>query len=117
MHPNRSVNSRFPGLTDSLPTPSDGFRREQDGCPLIAVHASPNGFALTCSSLNGHISSAFTTETSGYDLEVDKLIQRAVLALLNEWDYSDIVSIVVKAARVSNDHRKDLPSPAVLWES
>ncbi|KAF9085093.1 hypothetical protein BGX23_009968 [Mortierella sp. AD031] len=97
------LESRFPGLTDSLPTLSDGFRREQDGCPLVAVHSSPNGLALTCSSLNGHISSTFTTETSGYDLEVDTLIQHAVLALLNEWDYSDIVSVVVKAARVSND--------------
>ncbi|KAF9125627.1 hypothetical protein BGW39_007265 [Mortierella sp. 14UC] len=99
------LESRFPGLTESLPTLSDGFRREQDGCPLVAVSASPNGFALTSLSLNGHISSIFTTETSGYDLEVDVLVRHAVLALLNEWDYSDIVSIVVKATRISKDHQ------------
>ncbi|KAF9908231.1 hypothetical protein EC991_010071 [Linnemannia zychae] len=99
------LESRFPGLTDSLPTLSDGFRREQDGCPLVAVSASPNGFALTSLSLNGHISSIFTTELSGYDLEVDVLVRHAVLAVLNEWDYSDIVSIVVKAARVSKDYQ------------
>lgn len=73
----------------------------------MAVSTSPNGFALTSLSLNGHISSSFTSETSGYDLDVDVLVRHAVVALLNEWDYSDIVSIVVKAARVSNDHRKD----------
>ncbi|KAK3842185.1 MAG: hypothetical protein J3R72DRAFT_475070 [Linnemannia gamsii] len=99
------LESRFPGLTDSMPTLSDGFRRQQDGRPLVAVSASPNGFALTSLSLNGHISAAFTTEASGYDLEVDVLVRHAVVALLNEWDYSDIVSIVVKAARVSNDHQ------------
>ncbi|KAF8935138.1 hypothetical protein BGZ47_010055 [Haplosporangium gracile] len=97
------LESRLPGLTDSLPTLSDGFRREQDGCPLVAISASPNGFALISLSLNGHISSSFTSETSGYDLEVDALVRHAVVALLNEWDYSDIVAIVVKASRVSSD--------------
>ncbi|KAF9120576.1 hypothetical protein BGX30_003090 [Mortierella sp. GBA39] len=99
------LESRFPGLTDALPTLSDGFRREQDGCPLVAISASPNGFALNTLSLNGHISSTFTSETSGYDLEVDVLVRHAVVALLNEWDYSDIVSVIVKAARVSNDNQ------------
>ncbi|KAF9296123.1 hypothetical protein BGZ88_000696 [Linnemannia elongata] len=99
------LESRFPGLTDALPTLSDGFRREQDGCPLVAISASPNGFALNTLSLNGHISSSFTSETSGYDLELDVLVRHAVVALLNEWDYSDIVSIVVKAARVSSDNQ------------
>jgi hypothetical protein len=72
----------------------------------VAVSTSPNGFSLTCLSLNGHISSSFTTETSGFDLDVDVLVRHAVVALLNEWDYSDIVSIVVKAAKISNDNRK-----------
>ncbi|KAF9927270.1 hypothetical protein FBU30_003346 [Linnemannia zychae] len=99
------LESRFPGLSDSITTFSDGFRREEDGCPLVAVRPSPNGYYLICLSLNGHISSVFTTETSEYELEIEPIIQQAVLAILNEWDYTDIVSIVAKASRVSNDHQ------------
>jgi hypothetical protein len=44
--------------------------------------------------------------STGYDLDLEASIQYAVVALLNEWDYSDIVAVVVKAFRTSNDNRK-----------
>ena len=44
--------------------------------------------------------------STGYDLDLEASIQYAVVALLNEWDYSDIVAVVVKAFRTTNDDRK-----------
>ncbi|KAG0306822.1 hypothetical protein BGZ98_001620 [Dissophora globulifera] len=100
------LESRFSGLADATPTLLDGFSVERSNCPIMAVCPSPNGFALLCSSLSGRVFSVDTTETSGYDLDLETSVQQAVLALLNEWDYSDLVSVVAKAARVACDNRE-----------
>ncbi|KAG0320005.1 hypothetical protein BGZ99_004719 [Dissophora globulifera] len=99
------LESRFSGLADATPTLLDGFSVERSNCPIVAVCPSPNGFALLCSSLSGRVFSVDTTETSGYDLDLETSVQQAVLALLNEWDYSDLVSVVAKAARVACDNQ------------
>ncbi|KAF9349378.1 mediator complex subunit [Mortierella sp. NVP85] len=97
------LESRYIGLLDSTRTLLDGFQTEKSDSPIIAIAPSPNGFTLLCSSLNERISSVETSESSGYDLDLEASIQYAVVALLNEWDYSDIVAVVVKAFRTSND--------------
>ncbi|KAG0055070.1 hypothetical protein BGZ83_009706 [Gryganskiella cystojenkinii] len=93
------VESRFSGLVDATSTWLDGFRREKDDSPLTALHASPNGLHLLCTSLGGQISSISTSTTSKFDIDVEGLVQQAVVAVLNEVDYSDIVSILVASSK------------------
>ncbi|KAF9938357.1 hypothetical protein BGZ67_000262 [Mortierella alpina] len=97
------LESRFSGLMDATPTLLEGFSKDKDQVPVVAIHPSPNGFALMYSSLSGRISSLTTSESSEFDLDLDSLIQQTVLALLNEWDYSDIVSVIIKSSRVADD--------------
>ncbi|KAI1319842.1 hypothetical protein EDD11_002836 [Mortierella claussenii] len=99
------LESCFSGLMDSTPTLLDGFRIPKDEGAVVALSPSPNGLNLLCSSLNGNISTLYTSETTVYDLDLETLIQYAVAALLNDVDYSDIVAIVVKAARISGDEQ------------
>ena len=91
-----------------MPTWLDGFRRDKDNCPLTAMHASPNGLHLLCTSLNGEIFSVSTSFTSGFDVDLDALVQQAVVTVLNERDYSDIVSIIVAASKDVNNAGKTL---------
>ncbi|KAF9397296.1 hypothetical protein BGX21_009022 [Mortierella sp. AD011] len=98
------LESRSTGLLDSTPTLLDGFRVEKGNKPIVAICPSPNGLNLAYTTLSGQISNISTSETSGYDLDLEASIQYAVLALLNEWDYSDIVAVIVKASRVSGDN-------------
>ncbi|KAG0358113.1 hypothetical protein BGZ54_010579 [Gamsiella multidivaricata] len=99
------LESRFSGpeLLDATSTLLDGFHAEKNHHPVVAICPSPNGLALITSSLNGKISSIDTSESSGYDVDLDALIQCTILAILNEWDYSDIVSVVVRASKISTD--------------
>ncbi|KAF9958437.1 hypothetical protein BGZ72_000356 [Mortierella alpina] len=97
------LESRFSGLMDATPTLLEGFSKDKDQMPVVAIHPSPNGFALMYSSLNGRISNLTTSESSEFDLDLDSLIQQTILALLNEWDYSDIISVIVKSSRVADD--------------
>ncbi|KAF9576806.1 hypothetical protein EC968_003313 [Mortierella alpina] len=97
------LESRFSGLMDATPTPLEGFSKGKDQMPVVAIHPSPNGFALMYSSLNGKISSLTTAEVSEFDLDLDSLIQQTVLALLNEWDYSDMISVLVKSSMITDD--------------
>ncbi|KAF9283459.1 hypothetical protein BGZ68_005345 [Mortierella alpina] len=97
------LESRFSGLMDATPTLLEGFSKDKDQMPVVAIHPSPNGFALMYSSLNGRISSLTTSDSSEFDLDLDSLIQQTILALLNEWDYSDIISVVVKSSKVAED--------------
>ncbi|CAO3564730.1 unnamed protein product [Mortierella alpina] len=99
------LESRFSGLMDATPTLLEGFSKDKDQMPIVALHPSPNGFTLMYSSLNGRISSLTTSESSEFDLDLDSLIQQTVLALLNEWDYSDIIAVVVKSSRVADDEQ------------
>ena len=39
----------------------------------------------------------------GYDIDLEALVQQAVMAVLNESDYSDIISIVVAASKDDNN--------------
>ncbi|KAF9361417.1 hypothetical protein BGX26_003550 [Mortierella sp. AD094] len=97
------LESRFTGLLDSTPTLLDGFHVGKGGKPIVAICPSPNGLNLVYTSLSGQISNVSTSEISGYDLDLEASIQYAVLALLNEWDYSDIVAVIVKASKVAGD--------------
>ncbi|KAF9986421.1 hypothetical protein BGZ65_007683 [Modicella reniformis] len=97
------LDSRYSGLLDATSTLLDGFQAEKSDSPIVAISPSPNGFTLLYSSLSGQISSIETSETSGYDLDLEASVQCAVVALLNEWDYSDIVAVIVKAFRIFND--------------
>lgn len=99
------LESRYLGLLDLTPTLQDGFQKEAGGSPIIAISPSPNGFTLLYYSLDEQISSIETSETSGYGLDLEASKQSALLAILNEWDYSDIVAIVVKAFRISGDEQ------------
>ncbi|KAF9581922.1 hypothetical protein BGW38_000893 [Lunasporangiospora selenospora] len=94
-----------PTLLDSTPTLLDGFRKESDGVPVIALHPSPNGLTLLYRTLNGQISSVSTADApaSGYEPDLDSFVQYAVVAILNEWDYSDIISTVIAASKTSSD--------------
>ncbi|KAF8980001.1 hypothetical protein BGZ46_004764 [Entomortierella lignicola] len=98
------LESRFTGLLDSTSTLLDGFHLEKGNRPIVAMCPSPNGLNLIYTTLSGAISSIDTSETSGYDLDLEAAIQYAVLALLNEWDYSDIVAVIVKASRIAGDN-------------
>ncbi|KAG0209369.1 hypothetical protein BGX28_010357 [Mortierella sp. GBA30] len=97
------LESRFSGLMDATPSLTDGFCKDKDGTPIVAIHPSPNGYAVMHSSLNGRVSNLDTSESSGFDLDMESLVEQAVLALLNEWDYSDIISVIVKASRTADD--------------
>ncbi|KAF9392420.1 hypothetical protein CPC16_003328 [Podila verticillata] len=97
------LESRFSGLLDATSTLLDGFKGDKGESPIVALQPSPNGLSLLTSSLNGHIDVIFTSDSTGFDIDLDSLVQCAVLALLNEWDYSDIISIVVRALEMSSD--------------
>ncbi|KAF9437830.1 hypothetical protein BGZ76_010915 [Entomortierella beljakovae] len=99
------LESQFGGLLDATSTWLDGFRKDQSNHPVTAICPSPNGLSLICSSLSGEISNLNTSETSGFDLDLEASIQYAILAMLNEWDYSDIISVVVNASRVLEDEQ------------
>ncbi|KAG0267096.1 hypothetical protein BG011_009168 [Mortierella polycephala] len=101
------LDSRFAGLLDATSTLLDGFRKDKGEYPVVAIYPSPNGLALLCASLNGTIYDITTSESSGYDLDLEPAIQYALLALLNDWDYSDIVSVIVRASIIAGD--KQLP--------
>ncbi|KAG0324650.1 hypothetical protein BG004_003402, partial [Podila humilis] len=97
------LESRFSGLLDSTSTLLDGFKRGKKSIAVVALQPSPNGYSLLASSLDGHIDIIPTMDTTGCDIDVDSLVQSAVLALLNEWDYTDIVSVLLRAIDASND--------------
>ncbi|KAF9301148.1 hypothetical protein BGZ74_007057 [Mortierella antarctica] len=97
------LESRFSGLLDATSTLLDGFKGDKGESAIVALQPSPNGLSLFTSSLNGHIDVIFTSDSTGFDIDLDSLVQSAVLALLNEWDYSDIISIVVRALEASSD--------------
>ncbi|GJJ76708.1 hypothetical protein EMPS_09067 [Entomortierella parvispora] len=97
------IESRFSGLTDMPLTWLDGFSREVDGCPMTALQPSPNGLHLLCTSLSGHIFSLSTSSSPGYGIDLEALVQQAVVAVLNESDYSDIISVVVAASKDENN--------------
>ncbi|KAF9194990.1 hypothetical protein BGZ51_005954 [Haplosporangium sp. Z 767] len=101
------LDSRFTGLLDATSTLLDGFQKDKGEYPVVAIYPSPNGLALLCASLNGLIYDIKTSESSGYDLDLEPAIQYALLALLNDWDYSDIVSVIVRASIIAGD--KQLP--------
>ncbi|KAG0035825.1 hypothetical protein BGZ82_005051 [Podila clonocystis] len=97
------LESRFSGLLDATSTLLDGFKGDKGESAVVALQPSPNGLSLLTGSLNRHIDVIFTSDSTGFDIDLDSLVQGAVLALLNEWDYSDIISVVVRALEASSD--------------
>ncbi|KAG0034282.1 hypothetical protein BGZ81_005386 [Podila clonocystis] len=97
------LESRFSGLLDATSTLLDGFKGNKGESAIVALQPSPNGLSLLTGLLNGHIDVIFTSDSTGFDIDLDSLVQSAVLALLNEWDYSDIISVVVRALEASSD--------------
>ncbi|KAF9424699.1 hypothetical protein BGZ94_007957, partial [Podila epigama] len=97
------LESCIPGLPDIAVAPFEGFRLEQEGSAITALQSSPNGLSLLTSSLNGHIDVLFTQDTREIDVDLESFGQIAIQAVLNEWDYSDIIATVVRAVEVRDD--------------
>ncbi|KAF9158798.1 hypothetical protein DFQ26_007224 [Actinomortierella ambigua] len=113
------------GLSLAKRTHISGFSGSKVRSPPVTLHSSPNGLCLMVLYLCGRISTlslvppkvaAIAAETSATEaaaaatanvvaapMDVETLAQIAILAIVNEWDYTDVIAKVTMVTRSTND--------------
>ncbi|KAG0263859.1 hypothetical protein DFQ27_001580 [Actinomortierella ambigua] len=118
------------GLSLAKRTHLSGFSGSKVRSPPVTLHSSPNGLCLMVLYLCGRISTlnlvppkvaAIAAETSATEataaaaaaaatatavaapMDVETLAQIAILAIVNEWDYTDVIAKVTMVTRSTND--------------
>ncbi|KAF9978915.1 hypothetical protein BGZ73_008420 [Actinomortierella ambigua] len=106
------LDSQSGGLSLAQRTHLSGFLGSKVRSPPVTLHSSPNGLCLMVLYLCGRISTlnlvppkASITADASVDstIDVDKLAQITILAIVNEWDYTDIIAKIVAATKSTSD--------------
>ncbi|KAG0231848.1 mediator complex subunit [Actinomortierella wolfii] len=105
------LDSQAGGLGLARRTHLSGFSGSKVRSPPVTLHSSPNGLCLMVLYLCGRISTlnlvppkaAIADAAVDTSIDIDTLAQIAILAIVNEWDYTDIIAKVVAVTKSTGD--------------